>query len=376
MSELYGAPSGITARIQDEHTQATTRYNESMAQKLEQEAQAAQRLQQLMQQQGLGQDQVGTVQDPAARLSSLANLAIQSGNVKLGSELADKASQIDLRRQQGDRQLALIEKDEFEMNLKIANGASELAKTATDETSWRRANASFELLFGQPSPYAGLPYSPELVQTIQKSLTKAAEQLTAEYREKEHKRKLAHDKEVEQTARSNLGLREQELRLKRERETRLAKNGGSKLKPAGMPGKSEIVVAERLLENLGFEGAELEDAATDIAQEARRLWKANPAITPQEAMAQVVLQKQQSGDIVPGRKSQILSLDPKFGRSGKAFSPLRPAPAPTSPKDLVVGQYYTTQRGIAKWTGKAFTPAKVPQMSYSSPGGEDNEDEE
>lgn len=374
MSELFGAPSGIQAAIKDEHEQTTTRYNNSMAQKAELESQQALKFQQLMQQQGLGLQQVGTAEDPVAQLTSIANLAFQAGNVKMGTELADKASLIARRRTQDDKSLADIEKGEFETNIKGAKLAGELANGVTDQASWDRANATFELLTGTPSPYANAPYSPELVKTVQSSMITAQQRLTADYQSREHERKKAHDKAVEQTANANLGLRKQELTLKRERETRIAKEGGTKLKPAGMPLKSEVANATALLEGMNITEGDIDMAATDVAQEARRIWKANPAVTPQEAMAQVIGQKLRAGDLMPGKKTGW--FDTELDSKGRVFSPLRPANAPSSKDDLVKGQYYRTARGVAKWDGKNFTLAKLPAMATSGGSGAEDDDED
>lgn len=371
MSELYGAPSGISKMITDEHTLATTRYNHAMSAKLEEESAQARRMQELMQQEGSSSQQIGSVEDPAARLMSLSNLAFQSGQVKFGAELATKASTIQRQRTQDTASLAAAEKAELDGNLKIANLTRELVKDVTDEASWTRANASFQMLTGQRSPFMGQPYSPELVKGISDSMVKASDKLLADYRQKEHERKKASDRETDQDRDANRSLRAQELQLRKAREARMAKNSGKKEKPPGFPSVREVDDARGLLKGMALDEDDLDDTATEIAQEARRIRQINPGLTPREAMAKILLEKQQRGDLVPGQKSKL----PFFGTSGKAFSPLRPMQNPGSKDALVPGQYYTTPRGVAKWNGKAFTLANLPQISVTDPDSAEDDDD-
>lgn len=376
MSELYGAPSGIQASIADEHTQATTRYNNSLANKMDQEAAQAQRLQELMQQTGLGATQVGTVQDPAARLSQLGSLSIQAGNVKQGAELLDKASQIDLRRTTELGKLATIEKQEFETNMKLVQTAQQFLAGATDQQSWNQSNAAFQLTTGQASPFAGMPFSEALKQTLNDGFTTTATRLTADYRQKEYDRKKAANESAAGARASTLDIRRETLKLQKQREIRLAKAGGKdKTKPAGMPSKAEVAVVDGLLDGMGLSADDRVGLADDIAQEARRLWKNNPALTPKEAAARVLMQKQESGELVPGEKQGFLGklLNDK---SGKVFSPLRPAPPPKSAAEAVKGQFYQTPRGLAKWDGSKFIPAALPRMRTATTADDEEDDDE
>jgi len=369
MSELFGAPSGISAYLKDEHTQATTRYNNSMAAKAEEETSQAQRLQALMQQEGASPQQIGSVQDPAAKLMNLSNLAFRAGSVKMGTELAGKASEIQRRQVLNEQSLSTIEKQELESNLKLSQLARELSKGATDQISWQKANATFEMLTGQKSPFAAMPYSPELVGTIQNSMITTEQKLRAEYNAAEHERKVARDKQDAIDKALTRGLRSAELELKRGREARLAKNGGSKMKPAGMPTEREVDEARNLLKDMGLPKGDLDDVAEEVAQEARRMWKNNPALTPKEAIAKVLFDKQKSGDLVPGESNMIMP------NTGKAFSPLRPMANPGSKEKLVPGQYYTTPRGVARWNGQTFSLAKLPQMNIAAEDEEEDEDD-
>lgn len=90
-------------------------------------------------------------------LTRLGEIALSTGNIQKGKELLTAGSTIANQQSMAERRQALTNFQNLEV-------LSNLYGTVGDEVTWDRANAQFELITGQPSPYAGVPYSRALVE--------------------------------------------------------------------------------------------------------------------------------------------------------------------------------------------------------------------
>lgn len=244
--------------------------------------------------------------------------------------------------------------------LKSAKAETELTGSlmgpVNDQASWDRANALYTFQTGKPSAYAGLPYSAELVNHIKNSAIEAGKQVELRLREEENSSRDRNRSSADALRK----VREEAIRsaaaIAREREDRLAKNGG---KPVTKTPAEDTALANKLLEKEypSLVGANSEAALT-IAGEAQILLRRNPALSRPQAIQQAYNEAKARGDfetekaMVPWANDKV-----KYNRKeeGIGKTPDKPATVPQDPKALVSGQYYTNGKGqTAQWTGSGF----------------------
>lgn len=256
-------------------------------------------------------------------------------------------------------------------------------KTAED---WDTANALFTLETNKESPYAGLPYDPELVRRIrdgQLSVKESAE-LQAKKVQQEHldafrQRRLAqHD-----TANAISAGR---ARLAAQREARLAKDGGGK--EISGPSKTGIALAKNLIKSefpeFREDATQLDAAATTVAARARALMRANKALDEATAVQQAFTEERAAKSFEVEKPTRILGFDvgkgsAKFNWQGR--EPSKPLAMPPSKDKAIKGRYYQLPDGkVYLWTGTGFKPTEAERPlsdnnSRPAPAAADDDDD-
>ena len=197
-------------------------------------------------------------------------------------------------------------------------------------------------------------------------------------------------------------LEEHDLRMEkiaREREDRLKKNGGAKIKAVLEPTPQGRALAQALLveefpdiETKIVMGKEVfSTAALAIASDAKvRMRNSEGGLSLSEATQQAFAAAKERGDLetIPGAKRDIFGGQFTEGKSVTKFvggnSPETPMSLPTSVKDgkasvdatkLKAGRFYRRSDGaVAKWTGKGFILA-TPKAAASRPATPESSDD-
>lgn len=217
------------------------------------------KMMELMQKSDMGSKSNGTLDTDVLpnALDQMAQMSMQSGLPGQAADFASKAGT--LRKNQ-----AAIQHQQLQDAIKHLTIAADLVSNVHDEDSWNKANATYEMMTGEESPFKGKPYSPEMVEQIQNGVQTAKDKaLTAAAQ--------ARVKASESEARerdTRVGLIEAQRNLTETRDTNLRKNGGR-------PTKSDDVRAITDLITRDYAGAYLpEDArvlARPIAERASEL---------------------------------------------------------------------------------------------------------
>jgi hypothetical protein len=178
MPDIFGAPVGIMSVDQDRRDQAVTMMNlASGAQKLELGQMELQKqrsiMQQLAQRQKVGPSDDGRASLPGATTPDLAHDMFDVAGIAMNAgdfEYADKLATTGTKLMEGT---AKIQKETFDTNIKRLNTMSNLMDGVYDQATWQKANAEYQAMTGEPSPYAKYQFNPDLVEKIKVGVVSA-----------------------------------------------------------------------------------------------------------------------------------------------------------------------------------------------------------
>lgn len=282
MPDLYGAPTGLIAAGQERRAK---QLHDLSMQKGELELSAAKaelarqaKMLEMMNQRGARKrTSTGQVEDLAFDMDMLASIAMDTGMPEKAKDYAIAGST--LRKNQREMVSNKLESDIKEMNM-----VSSLLQNVTDPQSWQQANAMFAVQTGRQSPWARLPYSPELVNKLQQGIQSSKDRaLTSAAKAREA---VSKAQEKETTAR--IDLVKAQTRLADARSARLKKTGTSEPKAEDLRAITDLVqrdyagailpetaralsrpVAERMLDMMYRMNLSRSEAAEKAYQEAK-----------------------------------------------------------------------------------------------------------
>lgn len=400
MADMFGSPIGTRARDADRRSDIATGLNAAQtlgelamqpdtARLRKTQADAAelvlrqeQEMSRLMRL-SMGQQEGGEAQAPtsiADQLDTLARNAAGAGLVSKAQSLAKDAALIRSRENAASASRTTQQLNQLKAIKERTDLTAQLLGGATDEESWKRANALYQFQTGQISPFADSPYNPQLVERLNEAALTAKERLDAAEKGLTRRsldsfrrgRLSQHD--------TALALRKRAKEIAAEREARLARTGTGKAIVA--PTKGEVDQASRLIKKDigdGMDAADLNDAAFTVAAQARALRKANPALDAAAALQQALAQAQQAGDFQKDTGIFGTGINTKVKFAGRGKTAAAPAAIPKEQKALVKDRFYVNASGqVAKWTGKGFVIERSLSENNSrlDPDLEDDEDEE
>lgn len=370
-TELFGSPLGDRAWLEDQHTKGLTRLQNAQADKAEISVQQERQFANLMRMASTGGESVlppggegqedifGNFSAPdggmSSKLNRLAQLATQSGLVQRGASLAKDAATINSRYSAAAANRALTGVRQIRQRKDEAALLGSVLEDVTDQESYDRALAAYQMTSGRMSRFAGLPYTPELVQRLRSEAISVRDQESQRIREADQKARAAyrdarleqHDEALDQSA--------ARLEVTRAREARLLKGGGGR--PLTISRNERDVASAMITQDFPeLSGADRNDerttAANTVASEAKTLMQKNPALSWSEALSQAYTAERGNFQITPGK---LFGRTVKFEGGGK--SPSTAVPLPKSEKEAKIGKYYYASNGaIGKWNGKTMEP--------------------
>jgi hypothetical protein len=354
---------------------AMTRETENRVRNAELEADAGEKIAAMM---AMAQEGTEAPVDPATALNTIASTYIKGGLVKKGAEILKQASAVTAQQAVAGARTTAAAVAKQKADMAMIEKYSSMLGGVEDQAGWDFIKES--ILEDEPEMQKWVgrlgDYTPEKAGALRAAMAKYKDKVWAE-----NARKRTEIYERLQGARTDATktqseLRKQKLDLERQREARLAKEGGDRsaradrkaegksTKPktptaAGMPTKAEISMVEDQLKALNVKGDPADNQ--EIAQTAKIRWKANPALTPAQATAQVIQDKMKNGEITAGSETKGI-LGTGIGKKkipGEVFSKAKPAALPAKLEEAVVGQYYQTPKGVHRYLGNdEFEPVK------------------
>lgn len=285
---------------------------------------------------------------------------------KASGYLRGKAAQID--NWQTSQRVNQLKADKERME-----GIAALAGDVTDQASWDRANMLFQFNHNMPSPYAGMPYSPALVESLRAGAVGTAKQIELRLRAEENaskERSRASAESLRTAKESDIAERQ---RLAQAREDRLAKNGGGTAKTTPV---EDIRQATRLISKDYPKLDSTAEAASTIASEAQLLLRRNPALDRAQAVQQAYNAAKLRGDFQDTQDdgvmgTGIMKSDKQTFNSG-GRSPDNPIAMPANGKGMVAGRYYRNnsgQVGLMQANGKIKVVAGRAEPQRKDLGG-------
>jgi len=300
--------------------------------------------------------------DIPGRLDQLASATAKAGLINKATDLTKAAAEIRAKEAQTAASGATKRLNELKLVQQNAELMGQILGGATDDSSWQMANSLYAMQTGQPSPFAGLPYSPELVQRLTDASLSAKEKaqvegnrLTREATEAYRKAMLGNSAAARETARDR-------FELEKERERRLAKGGGGTTMP-GSPSEEERTEVKRQLrlsgvDLTGMNSDSVNSTAYSVASRARELQAANKGLGRAQALSQAIEEAQQSGEleVVTAGAGKIPYTDIEVGGTKrfagkKAKTKAITQALPADRNSLKAGVIYNTARGPAKYLG-------------------------
>lgn len=341
MPDLYGAPAGLMAAAAEKRTQ---QLHELSLEKGELELDVAkmelarqQQMISMMQQRAAGKKSTTQgVNELAADMDALAEMAMRSGQPEKAKDYVVAGST--LRKNQQEMTASKLSSDIKEMNM-----MSSLMQSVDDETSWRQANAMFAMQTGRQSPWAQLPYNPELVSKIQTGIQNSKDRaMTAATKAREAASKAQADE-----SKTRIGLIKAQTRLADARTSRLKKVGASEPKP------SDVRIITDLLQN-DYSGAVLPEEARVLARPvAERML---------ELMSRQSLSKTEAGERAYQEAKAAGSFGGLLPKRNLGGSKQKPLEIPDDKAKLKPNMFYKGKGAYADkillWTGTGFINPK------------------
>lgn len=361
MPDIFGTPEGSIAA--EKQQQSAAMFGLSYAEEAQKVQVGAiqlaqqQKMLQMLQQKAIGQpgrssgnDALG---DTIQEMYSMAEMYEATGQLDKAGKLFSQAATMSHNQQE-------IESARLTGAVKKFNTMASLMEDVTDQASWQRANATYEMATGEKSPYAQLPFNPQLVDRIKREVSSAKDKALTKAAAAREKDSMAEAAE----RRARIPLIQAQTRLADARVDAVKKAGGKNL----LPNATDVTQVKEIL---GAKyGADTTDPETlmvarNIAERKKEL-QVTENLPPSEAAARAVREAQEAGE--------LRGLNTSLGNVN------RPMVLPPDPKKLKVNKWYTTPKGRLLWDGKQFlTQDEVPNARLSRevpPEGDDEEDDD
>lgn len=233
-------------------------------------------------------------------LARMSELAAQAGRIDDAYKLSAMASTARIHE-------ANAAYKETSNILRLNREAETLMAGVTDEASWNRNNAMYELLHGRPSPFAGIPYSPENMQAIRdgiqydKEVANAAEKRARipliEQQTKSAKARQALDEAkttTEETTKRS--LQKAQADAAEARAKHVAKVGGPGRKtPPAQQLKAVTDLIQHDFPELDADPEQARNIGRPIAERAQEIMVSHPGMRATEAITQAYGEAQQAG---------------------------------------------------------------------------------
>lgn len=349
-NQMFGAPTGVSAAEADIRAQELHELSLGEGKvRLEQAQitlQSQKRMMELLQQQlSGGQAKPGSAppeagdsaEEMASIMDLMANLSIRSGMPAQAKDFATAGSTI-------RHQAAEIQKDRTNQMMTELNTISALMDGVHDQASWQRANAMYQMQFGKPTPYAKLPYNPQVVAELRKGIATAKDRALTSAAQAREKASIAAEKE--RTAR--IPLIRAQTQLAAERTKALQKAGATQKLPKASDVKA---ITDLMFKDFGA-SLSSEDArvlARPVAERMLDIMKSSN-LPASQAAVKAYEEAKNAGDFGGIR----------MRRQRPGTSSAMPLDLPSDKSKLKTNMYYKGRGAfegkVMLWTGAAFVP--------------------
>lgn len=301
--------------------------------------------------------------DVAARLDLLAGETAKAGMVNKAADLAKAAADIRSKTATTAAQQSAKRLNELKFIRENAELMGQLlgSPSITDENSWQAANELYAQQTGQPSPFAQVPYSPELITRLNEASLSAKERADIESRQLTREATEEYRRSQLENSRISRELARDRLEMQREERERKAKAGTGPMLTGPTEAEQDETKRQLRLSGVVTEGMNSDSVGSvvyNIASRAKELQQANRALGRGQALAQAVQEARSSGELdvlqeggvkIPFTEKTVGGEKKFKGKTSKA-KPITQA-LPSDRNSLKTGTIYQTARGPAKYLG-------------------------
>lgn len=294
-------------------------------------------------------------------LDKLAQRAASAGLVDRAGKLATTAADIRAKKNTAANQEQQQKLNFYKTTIAQAETIGQILGGVTDQASWEAANQQLQMITGQPSPFAGIPYSPKVVERLNSATLSGKERAMLEMRKTEQEATVEYRKRMIAATEARVAQAEVKEANAEEERKRKAKAGGDKGAATAAPTKAQLDEVQRQMrlsdiDTRNISPDSLQNTTYAIASRARELQRANKALGSSEALAQAFSEAQENGDLaietVGGRDIPVIgNVGGKQQFKSKAPVKAITQALPADRSALKTGVIYNTARGPAKYLG-------------------------
>jgi hypothetical protein len=357
MSELWGVVSGVQQATQDDQrtqlfkatmqeTQLSIQEKELALKQSKLHISQQEQLINLLQSKGPnGQTSMAaTTNSRADTMYQIADAETQVGMVEAAMTHYKEASTMQKQQADIEKQAAQVQKYNLTLVSNVMEGVH-------DEKTWNDAMTNIQVMTGHASPYAGKPYSPELVEAIKKATMSAKDKADVQLKGAEVRKDNAiarkEDAETDMLPR-RIAIEEENARQR--------KKAGDDVQDKDINDISKIVS-----DKLGVVGqpdaqAKIWSLSRSIARSAADYERGG--LSREDAQDKAVQEA-----LKHGHYGGIKRTVPRLGTSV-----LRPAPMPKEGEEPKDNMIYETPLGIGRWdaTTKSYEPPEPDPMDLEN----------
>lgn len=287
---MFGAPAGAIAASNQNIDENTANINLAIGgvalQKAKLDLSAQEKMMSMLSKGfgAAGRNASGNSADGTAdMMDTLAQYAASAGLPQEAKQYASTASTI--RRNQ-----AYISTQALNKQIKESDLFANLLDGVHDQQTWQQANALFTVQTGRQTPFARLPYSPQLVQRLKEGAISAKDKATiaaAKMREKVGQEQIKEDEE-------RIALMKSQKKLAEQRREQIIKVGGGKLPPAA----NVKLITDYMVRDFGKQVPmeTMRTLAGPVAERMQELLRTSPGLKPAEAAERAYQEAKAEGD--------------------------------------------------------------------------------
>lgn len=292
--------------------------------------------------------------DPLDALNDLVGASVRAGNPTEARLMLRAGGEIVQRLSTAARATAVADAENVKSVIRRNDYLRNALGAARSPEGWAELNNRYEQLFGEPSPYKAVPYSPEKASELEQQALTANQRLTLKLKEIEERGRSAGRDDRRTYQEGVLEYQRTRARAAAAREERIAKNGGGR---ALRPAAGDISAARAALKGEELDSEDLRNAAESIASRAAEIQAGNKAMGRDAAIQKAYNEAKENGELAEGPRFDLpivgkVGTKKRFKRKGMAADSA--LEMPSSKDSLIRNRHYHLPQGIGVWNGTDF----------------------
>lgn len=293
--------------------------------------------------------------DPASFFNKAAEFEISQGNTGAAAELLNKSARVKEQDALAARFRAMESATKVQETVRKSAWIQQQLGAVVDQASFDDVNQQYEVQFGEPSPFKGREYSPELVQGISQASMTAAQRARAAAQTQAEKDRQAREARLAEEGRIRAAQAAARLARQRDVDNKEKKVTGEKPQSVNQKAVegSVLLAIQGDPDAASLKGTQKLSALRDLSDRATALLRANKGLNTEMAVRKAFAEAKEAGDF---EGAQGWGKGPTYTGGGKA--PTDPLSPPQDARNMAAykkGRWYRTERGVLRFTGSGWS---------------------